>query len=423
MPKVSALKGFKDLLPGESERWEWVASVARQTFQAFGFSSIRTPILERTALFTRSIGEATDIVEKEMYTFDDWDRKPITLRPEGTASVVRAYLEHRLAIPTIPAKLYYQGPMFRHERPQAGRLRQFHQIGAEIVGEISPRQDVELLSLLCHFFQKLGVKGLTLEINSLGCPVCRPPYRSLLQRYFEESLPILCEDCRRRFRSNPLRILDCKKEKCKEITKAAPSSVSHLCQECDDHFFRVKAGLQSLEIAYTLKHHLVRGLDYYTKTAFEMTTQDLGAQNAVAAGGRYDGLVAALDGPETPAIGFAIGMERLLQLIPKSGAEKPPLHLFLIPLGELAGQRLFPLLFQLRKENIRAEMGNFDAALRRQMKQADRMGAVFVLIAGDREMEKEVAVLRNMTTKAQMEIPISSLFEALSAQLTRRKAD
>jgi len=423
MPKVTALKGFKDLLPGASERWDWVSCVARQTFQAFGFSAIRTPVLERTALFTRSIGEATDIVEKEMYSFQDWDKKSISLRPEGTASVVRAYLEHRLSVPTIPTKLYYQGPMFRHERPQAGRLRQFHQIGAEIIGDIAPRQDVELLSLLSFFFQKLGLNKLTLEINSLGCFVCRPPYRTTLQGYLEERLPRLCPDCRRRFKTNPLRILDCKREACKEATKAAPTSSGHLCQACDDHFYKVKAGLKSLAIPYTLNSRLMRGLDYYTKTAFEMTTQDLGAQNAVAAGGRYDGLIEALGGPETPAIGFAIGVERLFQLLPKAAGEEVPLQLFLIPLGERAGRHLFPLLFQLRKENIRAEMGDFSAPLKKQMKQADRMRAAFVVIAGEREMEKEVSVLRNMVTKEQLEIPFEALLESLAAQLTRRVDD
>jgi len=423
MSKVTALKGFKDLLPGASERWDWVSCVARQTFQAFGFSAICTPILERSVLFTRSIGEATDIVEKEMYSFQDWDKKSISLRPEGTASVVRAYLEHRLATPNIPTKLYYQGPMFRHERPQAGRLRQFHQIGAEIIGDLSPRQDIELLSLLTHFFQKLGFQNLRLEINSLGCPVCRPSYRKNLQAYLEARLPELCEDCKRRYTSNPLRILDCKREKCKETTQDAPASAEQLCQECDDHFYKVKAGLKALKIDYTLNLRLVRGLDYYTKTAFEMTTRDLGAQNAVAAGGRYDGLVEALGGPETPAIGFAIGMERLMQLIPACKTEILPLRLFFIPLGERAGQHLFPLLFHLRKENIRAEMGDFSTPLKRQMKQADRMKSAFVLIAGEREMEKDVGILRNMATKEQIEVPFSSLLEALTAQLSRRMDD
>jgi len=417
MEKLKALKGFKDLLPGESERWEAVYSVMRECFDAFGFSLIRTPILERTNLFTRSIGETTDIVEKEMYTFEDWDKKPVTLRPEGTASVVRAYLEKSLAIPTLPTKLYYQGPMFRHERPQAGRLRQFHQIGAEIIGSLDPHQDVELLSLLHNFFQRLGVKGLTLEINSLGCPTCRPPYRELLQVYLAKELTNLCEDCQRRFKSNPLRILDCKKSGCKTIAKEAPVSSEHLCSECDTHFTQVREGLESLKIPYEVNTMLVRGLDYYTKTAFEMTTRNLGAQNAVAAGGRYDGLVEALGGPSTPSIGFAMGMERIMALMGGLNEYKAHLKLFIAPLGDAAHRKLFPVLYQIRQKNIRSEIGQPNAALKRQMKQADRLGAEFVLIVGDNELTEGKVILRNMATKAQLEIPFEHLLDGLIDQI------
>ncbi len=417
MEKLKALKGFKDLLPGESERWDAVASLVRNTFHAFGFSPVRTPVLERTTLFTRSIGETTDIVEKEMYTFEDWDGKAVTLRPEGTASVVRAYLEHRLGLHPLPVKLYYQGPMFRHERPQAGRLRQFHQVGAEIIGEIDPKQDVELLSLLSHFFEQTGISGLTLEINSLGCPLCRPPYRKTLQDYFQVRLGTLCEDCGRRFNSNPLRILDCKKATCKTVTQEAPASADHLCPECETHFKAVQEGLNVLKLPYSLSKHLVRGLDYYTKTAFEMTTTQLGAQNAVAAGGRFDGLVEALGGPATPAIGFAMGMERIMQLLPESQHELPKLRLFMAPLGEVAGQHLFPVLYALRQQGICCEMGKPSAALKRQMKQADRLEAAFVLIAGEEEMAAEQVILRNMRTKAQLHLPLSNLVEGISAQI------
>ena len=417
MSKLTALKGFKDLLPGESERWEAVYAAMRESFSAFGFSLIRTPILERTNLFTRSIGETTDIVEKEMYTFEDWDKKPVTLRPEGTASVVRAYVEKGLAIPTLPSKLYYQGPMFRHERPQAGRLRQFHQIGAEVIGTLDPQQDVELLSLLYNFFQRLEIKGLTLEINSLGCPTCRPPYREVLQSYLEKELPDLCEDCQRRFLINPLRILDCKKAVCKTIAREAPVSSDHLCGDCDVHFSKVREGLQLLKIPYEVNTMLVRGLDYYTKTAFEMTTHDLGAQNAVAAGGRYDGLVEALGGPPTPAIGFAVGMERIMSLYAGSKDYKPHLKLFIAPLGEAAHRHLFPTLYQIRQKNIRSEIGQPTAALKRQMKQADRLGAEFVLIVGDNELAEGKVILRNMATKAQLEIPFEHLLDELLEQI------
>lgn len=418
MAKFASLRGFKDILPEESDRWLWVESTAHETFNVFGFSHIRTPILENTELFTRSIGEATDIVEKEMYTFEDWDGKKVTLRPEGTASVVRAYLEHHLSEKIPLSKLYYIGPMFRHERPQAGRLRQFHQIGAEIIGDIDPRQDVELLSLLTRFFERMQVTDLTLEINSLGCPVCRPTYRTALQSYFEKYLQDLCEDCLRRFKSNPLRILDCKKEACKAIARNAPSPMDHLCAECREHFKAVQEGLDQLAIPYQIQPHLVRGLDYYTKTAFELTTDKLGAQNAVAAGGRYDGLVEALGGPPTPAIGFAIGVERLVQLIDPALVPTSRLRLFLAPLGKAAGAALFPLLLALRRKNIRSEMGNDAIGLKSQMKRADRLGAAYVLIVGENEMTQGKAILRNMSTKAQEEIPLSTLTETLSAKFS-----
>ncbi len=418
MSKFASLRGFKDILPDEIERWRWAESIAHETFATFGFSQIRTPVLETTELFTRSIGEATDIVEKEMYTFQDWDGKMVTLRPEGTAPVVRAYLEHHLGAQTPFWKLYYTGPMFRHERPQAGRLRQFHQIGAEVIGEIDPRQDVELLSLLTRFFERMQVADLTLEINSLGCPVCRPDYRAALQAYFEKYLQELCEDCQRRFKTNPLRILDCKKEGCKAIARNAPSPIDHLCAECREHFKSVREGLDLLAIPYQVEPHLVRGLDYYTKTAFELTTRKLGAQNAVAAGGRYDGLVEALGGPPTPAIGFAIGMERLVQLIDPAQVPASRLPLFLAPLGKAAGAVLFPILLALRRENIRSEMGNANIGLKSQMKRADRLGAEYVLILGEDEMTRGTAILRNMSTKAQEEIPLSTLTETLSAKFS-----
>ncbi|MFQ5542959.1 MAG: histidine--tRNA ligase [Nitrospiria bacterium] len=417
MAKVNILKGFKDILPGESEQWEWIDAVARETFTSFGFLPIRTPILEKSELFRRSIGETTDIVEKEMYTFQDWDGKDITLRPEGTASVVRAYLNHRSPNTPTPAKFYYCGPMFRHERPQAGRLRQFHQIGAEIIGDINPKQDAELLSLLHHFFEKLGISQVKLEINSLGCPNCRPAYRVALQSYFEKSLTTLCEDCQRRYTRNPLRILDCKKDICKEITRDAPSTCKYLCLECTRHFEEVQAKLRLLQIPHEICPHLVRGLDYYTKTAFEMTALNLGAQNAVAAGGRYDGLIKTLGGGITPAIGFAIGMERLIQLLDTTRREKTPLRIFLIPLGQEADGLFFPLLFEIRKNRVRSEMGNSEISLKRQLKQADRLGSQYVLIVGDREIEAGKAVLRNMKTKEQVEIALPIKGDKLLTQI------
>ncbi|HET6370016.1 MAG TPA: histidine--tRNA ligase, partial [Nitrospiria bacterium] len=351
MSRFSALKGFKDLLPEEAALWRRIEKKGEEILLGFGYAEIRTPLLEPTELFARGIGGATDIVEKEMYTFEDWDRRKITLRPEGTASGVRAYLEHRLGEGQGVVKLFYRGPMFRHERPQAGRLRQFHQIGAEGIGSLDPLLDVEIVSLLWFMLGEFGIDGLTLEINSLGCSVCRPGYREALVSYLTERASGLCEDCRRRLKTNPLRVLDCKKEECRKITEGAPASIDFLCEECGPHFKTVQEGLGDLSVSFRINRRLVRGLDYYTKTAFEVTTTRLGAQNAVAAGGRYDDLVETFGGPPTAAIGFAVGLERVIALLGdgegREGSTSPPL--FIAALGEAAKRRVAPLLFELRK--------------------------------------------------------------------------
>jgi len=413
MSPFKTLKGFQDILPSETLSWEWVESTAKSIFHPYGFSRIQTPILEPHDLFIQSIGTTTDIIEKEMYTFEDRDKKKISLRPEGTASVARAYMEHPVLSQQI-CKLYYIGPMFRHERPQAGRLRQFHQIGAEIIGDLSPQRDIEILSLLVHLFQEWNIAGLTLEINTLGCMTCRPPYRQRLIDYLSHATDPLCEDCLRRLHTNPLRILDCKKEGCRLVTHNAPISLDHLCVECFTHFKAVEDGLNRLEIAYTLNRHLVRGIDYYTKTAFEMTSTGLGAQNAVAAGGRYDRLIEILGGPPTPAIGFAVGIERVIQLIPPGVTQEDPLLLFMIPLGETAYQLLSPVLYSLRKKRIRSEIGDKNKNLKNQLKLSDRMKAQYVLIVGDEEIKEGQGVLRNMSTHDQEKIPLATLVENMT---------
>ena len=412
MQKIPALKGFHDLLPSRARTWRWVEGVAHEIFPSFGFSYISTPILERSELFTRSLGTITDIVEKEMYTFEDWDGKKVSLRPEGTASVVRAYLSAD-GVTTHPVKYYYMGPMFRHERPQAGRLRQFHQIGAEILGEGGGRQDVELLSLLSHFLQKLGIPDGILEINSLGCSLCRPPYRNRLLTYLQPFLSQLCEDCQRRYHANPLRVLDCKQEHCVEIAFKAPGQVDHLCLPCGDHFKEVEGGLHLLSIPYRIRPSLVRGLDYYTKTAFEWTINRLGAQSAVAAGGRYDGLIEELGGASTPAVGFAIGMERLMQLVTEDHAPSCLPLLYIAPLGKSAADYLTPLLFLLRTKGIYCEMGDDRTPLKHLLKRADRIGFLNVLIVGEAEMNRGAAILRNMKTQCQENVLFLGLEETL----------
>jgi histidyl-tRNA synthetase len=417
MPAFKTLKGFKDLLPEESFIWESLASIARNLFDLYGFSMIQTPILEPSDLFTQSIGTTTDIIEKEMYTFEDRDKSKISLRPEGTASVVRAYLEHPTLSQQPYTKLYYMGPMFRHERPQAGRLRQFHQIGAESIGEINPNRDIEMLALLVHLFEQWKIADLTLEINSLGCPACRPPYRQQLVHFLTDAIHALCEDCARRLHTNPLRILDCKKEGCRTHTRHAPSSRDCLCSECDIHFKTVEEGLHQLNIPYIVNRHLVRGIDYYTKTAFELTTTALGAQNAVAAGGRYDSLIKTLGGPQVPAIGFAIGLERVAKLINPEAIQPHPLTLFIIPLGEAAHTLLFPILYSFRRNKVKSELGDRNMNLKRQLKQADHFKARYVLIVGDEELGGEYGVLRNMATREQQKIPLTTIVESAIAQI------
>ncbi|MBI3610384.1 MAG: histidine--tRNA ligase [Nitrospirae bacterium] len=409
--KFQSIRGVKDILPGEIEAVQRLELAARSVFESFGFSEIRIPIFEVTELFARGIGTTTDIVEKEMYTFEDRDGKKITLRPEGTAPVVRAYIEHQLNLKAPVAKLYYLGPMFRHERPQAGRFRQFYQIGVEAIGTDRPAMDVEVLAMLMTTLQQVGVTEVQLEINSLGDAACRPHYRKTLKAYFKTHLSQLCEDCRRRYEINPMRILDCKKEGCKTVTAKAPSSLDHLCGECLAHFQQVKDGLNQLKIPFIVNERLVRGLDYYMRTAFEVTTTKLGAQNAIAAGGRYDGLVEELGGPPTPGIGFAMGVERIATLMERFETPKP--DLFFALLGEEAVRQMLPVIIRLRGEGVRIEMDYSGGGLKKQMGLADKLGARHTLIVGENELKSGKAILRDMRTKEQREMSLSDLSEPL----------
>jgi len=410
--KIAALNGFKDILPDEIQLWRRVENSARSIFSRFNFSEIRMPILEKTDLFARSIGEATDIVEKEMYTFID---KQITMRPEATASLLRAYIQHGLHVQKPIQRLFTIGPMFRHERPQKGRLRQFHQMDIEVVGTPNPRVDAELMAMGTMLFEELGIT-VSLEINSLGCPVCRPGFRETLLAFIEDRKEKLCEDCTRRSKTNPLRVLDCKNPKCREQVEEAPSIQEHLCDDCAEHFTTVQHSLQQLNIEYNLNKFMVRGLDYYTRTTFEFTTKDLGAQAAVCAGGRYDGLVEKLGGPKVPGIGFAIGMERLVLLLQQKDeiAENRPIDIFVAGLGEKASEFSFPLVHNLRQKGLLSTMDHEGRSLKSQMKQANKVKARYVLIVGENELEQGQAVLRNMETQEQQEISISTGIDGLS---------
>jgi histidyl-tRNA synthetase len=415
--KFQSIRGVNDILPGEIEAVQRLEQAARAVFESFGFSEIRIPIFEVTELFARGIGTTTDIVEKEMYTFEDRDGKKITLRPEGTAPVVRAYIEHQMHLKAPVAKLYYLGPMFRHERPQAGRFRQFYQIGVEAIGTDRPAMDVEVLAMLTALLNRVGVTEVQLEINSLGDAACRPPYRKTLKAYFKTHLSQLCEDCRRRYETNPMRILDCKKEGCKAVTAKAPSPLDHLCADCLAHFLQVKDGLNRLKIPFLVNEHLVRGLDYYMRTAFEVTTTKLGAQNAIAAGGRYDGLVEELGGAPTPGIGFAMGVERIASLMERIGTPKP--DVFFALLGEETARQMLPVIIQLRGEGVRAEMDYSGGGLKKQMSLSDKLGARYTLIIGENELKTGKAILRNMADKSQTELSLSELTQVLPERLRK----
>ena len=415
--KLKALNGFKDILPGETPLWRRVEDLARDIFARFHFAEIRLPILEKTDLFARSIGAATDIVEKEMYTFPE---KQITMRPEATASMLRAYIEHGLSVQKPVQRLFTIGPMFRHERPQQGRLRQFHQMDAEILGSANPRVDAELMAMGALLLAQLGLT-VSLELNSLGCPVCRPGFRESLLAFLASRQDALCDDCRRRMSTNPLRVLDCKNPACRAIVEDAPSIQDHLCPDCALHFTAVQDGLGQLDIPYRLNRFMVRGLDYYCRTTFEFITADLGSQSAVCAGGRYDGLVEELGGPATPGIGFAMGMERLVLLLlqkqqkAETGAE---VDLFIAGLGAAASRLSFSLMHDLRKAGARVAMDPEGRSLKSQMKQADKALARFVLMIGDAELERNMGMLRNMATQEQREVSfadIQVLLEAIAA--------
>jgi len=420
MSMVTKPRGTNDILPGEVEKWIYIEGLIREVCQQYGYKEIRTPIFEHTELFIRGVGDTTDIVEKEMYTFTDRGNRSLTLRPENTAAVVRSYLENKLHTQPIPLKLYYAGPMFRYDRPQAGRYRQFHQFGIESIGGLDPMIDGEIIALVVDFFQRLGLQDLEVHLNSVGCPECRPAYREKLVEHLQTSVGNLCPDCQSRLDRNPLRILDCKVEKCQQQVREAPSVLEHLCQECDQHLVGVKAYLDALNIQYVLDPNLVRGLDYYTKTAFEIIYQGLGAQSTVCGGGRYDGLIQECGGSPTPAVGCALGLERLILTLEKKGIELPiakGADVFLAPLGEKARLEAFKWMAKLRKAGLKTEIDYLARGLKAQMKQADRVGAKLAVILGEDELAKGVAVVRSMGESQQEEINLEALVDTLKNKL------
>lgn len=415
--KINRVKGTKDILPAAAAIWRKVEEVAREVFELYNFQEIRLPVFEKTEVFSRSIGETSDIVEKEMYTFTDRGGESLTLRPEGTAPVVRAFIENSLFNKPGVQKLYYMGPMFRAERPQAGRFRQFHQIGAEVFGTDDPSADAELILALLDFFEALNITGLELRLNSLGCPECRPAYRDQLSSFLKSRIGSLCPNCQRRVDKNPLRALDCKSQGCKEAVSGAPAIDSFLCGQCVESFKKVNSLLEDSGVSVTLDPKLVRGLDYYSRTAFEVTSSRLGAQDAVAGGGRYNKLVEQFGGPPTPAVGFALGVERLLSLIDLSEQEPSP-DLFLVAAGDSAEKEIFALAKKLRKDRFKIDRGfGGGGNMKNRMKKADRSGARFAIIIGDDEIAKGTATIKDLARRTQKQVSLDEISKVLKEDL------
>jgi histidyl-tRNA synthetase len=412
--QYKAVKGFKDILPYQVGTWNRIESEAKRIFELFGFHEIRIPVIEKAELFARGIGQDTDIVSKEMYTLKDRKGNFLAMRPEATASVIRAYIEHKLYNVYQVQKLFTIGPMFRYERPQKGRRRQFHQINVEIIGDPGPRSDSELIAMIMYYFSSLGFNDLILNVNSLGCLKCRGPFRTELKGYLKRYFSHLCPDCQIRMQTNPLRVFDCKVATCNQIIKDAPSMLDFLCNDCAHHFDSVRLYLEQLGLDFVVNSHLMRGLDYYTRTTFEVQTNELGAQNAVAGGGRYDNLMKEFGGPDTPAIGFAIGVERVVELLEENAVQKEEgPDIFLAPLGKEAEDKAFIWLQELRKSGLKCEMEYRSSGLKTQMRHADRLKARKVLIVGDNELIKGKGILRDMISKEQIEIPLDNVVDEL----------
>ncbi len=411
--KIQSVRGFTDILPETIACWHAAEAAARDIFTLYGYSEIRTAILEKVDLFIRSVGEETDIVQKEMYLINNEREGTLAMRPEGTASVVRAYNEHAFfRTRPVPEKLYYMMPMFRHERPQAGRFRQFHQIGAEALGIDSPAIDADMIAMVYTLLQRLNVDNFSVQLNSVGCRTCRPIYRDALKRYLADTYTQLCADCQRRFERNPMRILDCKNATCQRLAADAPVMLDHLCDACQPHFQAVQDTLGLLNVPFELAPRMVRGLDYYVRTAFEFTSTALGAQSAILGGGRYDGLSEDIGGPALPGVGFAMGVERLLSLARIPIETSSPM-LFIAVLGESALQPAITLQQQLRRAGVRVELEYERKSLKSQMKKAAKLGVTYVAMLGETELQNNTLILRDMRESTQIEIARNDILTAL----------
>lgn len=414
---TKAIKGTQDTLPKDSYKIRFVEQVIADIAGNYGFKEIRTPVFEHTELFNRSVGDTTDVVQKEMYTFDDKGGRSITLRPEGTAGAMRAFLEHGLFNEPLPQKVFYQTSCYRYEKPQAGRLREFHQFGVECFGTDNPAADAEIISLAAEIFGFLGVQDLQLQINSIGCPVCRAEYQKALKEHFLKNVDELCGTCKDRLDRNPMRILDCKSPVCSEIASTAPTVLDFLCDECSAHFEQVKKYLEAMDIPFTVNPSIVRGLDYYTKTVFEFVSTGIGAQGTVCGGGRYDGLAEELGGSHVPSLGFAMGMERLMLVLESQNIELPgenKCNLYIAPVGEAASIKAAQLATHLRQEGVSVIFDTVGRSIKAQMKYADKIGAEFVAVIGDDELESGKVQLKNMESGEKTDMSLETFADDFS---------
>lgn len=411
---TSAPRGTQDVLPADSYKWQYVEKVASEEAKIFGYRELRTPTFEHTELFHRAVGDTTDVVQKEMYTFKDKGDRSITLKPEGTAGAVRSLVENGLLNDTLPVKVFYITPCFRYEKPQAGRLREFHQFGVEAFGSANPVIDAETIQVAHSILTRLGIRNLSLEINSIGCPTCRAKYHQALYDYFAQRQDQLCDTCKGRLQKNPMRILDCKNDACKDIAAAAPKVLDYICDDCRTHFEGVKKALDVAGISYTVNPTIVRGLDYYTRTVFEFLSNDIGSQSAVCAGGRYDGLVEEMGGKPLPALGFGMGLERLILVMERNGCEfeqPAPCDIYIGSMGEKASSEAFRLVSRLRRDfGIHAECDLVGRSVKAQMKYANKIGARFSAILGENELEQQKLVIKNMASGESKELKLDESF-------------
>ncbi|WP_343004487.1 histidine--tRNA ligase [Intestinibacter bartlettii] len=416
-----APRGTKDITPKDVYKWHYVEKKFREICALYGYEEIRTPIFEHTEVFARSVGDTTDVVQKEMYSFTDRGDRQLSLKPEGTAGVIRSFIENKMYADTQPTKLYYITPCFRYERPQAGRQRQFHQFGIEVLGSDGPSVDAEVISLAVQFFNEMGLKNLSVNINSVGCPKCREEYNRKLKEYLDKKVDVLCETCLERKDKNPMRVIDCKNPHCKENLQDIPFMIDHLCDDCKEHFEKLQTYLKEMDINYVVDKTIVRGLDYYKKTAFEIISNDIGSQSTVCGGGRYDGLVEMLGGPKgISGIGFGLGVERLLLTLENNNIEienPKSTDIYIATIGDAAKTKSFKLIKDLRSNHISADNDHLDKSLKAQFKYSDKLNAKYTVVIGDDELANDTATLKNMKTSEQTTIKLSELVDELKKRL------